>query len=419
MALQSQMINAGTRSQFMMSRTRPRRPRRWPLIAIVTVVLASLAWLVWPERDSNESPGELDPALVAAADETETAPAVALPSADASPAANERGSVAAGRNTASPSAPATSGTRSEPAREPGAVAVTTPPPSPPAPVAESTAAKPQPLPVLSASESVPAQNRVSAPPPAGRIATLVALADSEPVETRAALTEAYLSGTLAPADARLVLATLDRINARLLFSPEPVQNDPFSRIYLVQPGDSLERIARRETAGGADWRFLQRINRIKNPRGIQINQRIKLPVGTFHAVIDKSDFRMDLFLVDNGNRVLVASYPVGLGELNSTPEGLAKVRKGSKLIDPEWYNPRTGEYFAAGDGKNPIGEHWIGLSSLAEGDRLFDGYGIHGTIEPDSIGKSVSMGCVRMLPEHVEVVYEMLTEPESTVEVRR
>jgi hypothetical protein len=28
------------------------------------------------------------------------------------------------------------------------------------------------------------------------------------------------------------------------------------------------------------------------------------------------------------------------------------------------------------------------------------------------------MGCVRLLPEHVEVVYEMLTEPESTVEVR-
>ena len=114
----------------------------------------------------------------------------------------------------------------------------------------------------------------------------------------------------------------------------------------------------------------------------------------------------------------VASYPVGLGELNSTPEGVAKVRKGSKLIDPEWYNPRTGEYFAAGDPKNPIGEHWIGLSSASEGDRLFDGYGIHGTIEPGSIGRSVSMGCVRLLPEHVEVVYEMLTEPESTVEVR-
>ncbi len=420
MALQSQSINAGTRSQFMMSRTsrsRRRRPRRWPFAVIAIVGVTGLAWLLWPSGEPAADPSDStasDPLLVATADRPPVRDGrdldrreAARPATTPSPAASIPTPSALPESKATPSKP-------EPAP-------TTPEPAPATPVVDRPAApKADPvLPVLTATETIPAPDR-AAPSPArgGRVASLVALADQDPVETRAALTEAYVSGSLSPAEERLALETLERINARLLFSPEPVQNDPFSRIYLVQPGDSLERIAKRELAGGPDWRFIQRINRIRNPRAIQVNQRLKLPVGTFHAVVHKRDFRMDLFLVNNGDRVLVASHPVGLGELNSTPEGLAKVRKGSKLIDPEWYNPRTGEYFAAGDPKNPIGEHWIGLSSAADGDRLFDGYGIHGTIEPDSIGQSVSMGCVRLLPEHVEVVYEMLTEPESTVEVR-
>ncbi|HEX2692765.1 MAG TPA: L,D-transpeptidase family protein [Gemmatimonadaceae bacterium] len=39
---------------------------------------------------------------------------------------------------------------------------------------------------------------------------------------------------------------------------------------------------------------------------------------------------------------------------------------------------------------------------------LGDGYGIHGTDEPESIGHSVSHGCVRMLNEDVEKLYPMV-----------
>jgi lipoprotein-anchoring transpeptidase ErfK/SrfK len=39
---------------------------------------------------------------------------------------------------------------------------------------------------------------------------------------------------------------------------------------------------------------------------------------------------------------------------------------------------------------------------------LGDGYGIHGTDEPKSIGRSVSHGCVRMLNEDVEQLYPMV-----------
>ncbi len=248
----------------------------------------------------------------------------------------------------------------------------------------------------------PLAETVTLPTSANRVSRLVELAERDPVEARAALTELLLAGELSADQERLARSAVD----------------PFSRIYQVQPGDSLERIARREAGNTVDWRFIQRINGIRNPRAIQVGQRLKLPVGHFHAVVDKGGYRMDLFLVNDSGRVLVRSFPVGLGELNSTPEGVARVRPGSKLIDPEWHNPRTREYFPSGHPENPIGTRWIGLVSVQDGDQLFDTYGIHGTIEPNSIGRSISMGCIRLLPGDVELVYEVLTEAGSTVEIR-
>ena len=60
----------------------------------------------------------------------------------------------------------------------------------------------------------------------------------------------------------------------------------------------------------------------------------------------------------------------------------------------------------------------MGLQGVEEHNRDFSGYGIHGTIEPESIGRQSSMGCIRMRPEDVEVVYEVLVEGASTIEIR-
>ena len=38
----------------------------------------------------------------------------------------------------------------------------------------------------------------------------------------------------------------------------------------------------------------------------------------------------------------------------------------------------------------------------------FPGYGIHGTVEPESIGKQVTAGCVRMRNEEVEQLYMLI-----------
>ena len=73
---------------------------------------------------------------------------------------------------------------------------------------------------------------------------------------------------------------------------------------------------------------------------------------------------------------------------------------------------------SANDPANPIGEHWIGLAPDEERIRGLDGYGIHGTIDLDSIGRQASMGCVRMRPDDVELIYGVLMEDISTVVIR-
>ncbi|TVQ54093.1 MAG: LysM peptidoglycan-binding domain-containing protein [Phycisphaerales bacterium] len=250
-----------------------------------------------------------------------------------------------------------------------------------------------------------------------RMESGMARADAnEPVEARRLLTLAYDSGELSRSEMRTVRQKLTQLNERLVFSPEIVQGDPFSFGYTVRSGDSLARLTTRQGAQ-VDWRLIQRINRVSRPERIYPGQQLKLISGPFHAVVHKSEYRLDLYLGDGSERVFVRSFPVGLGEFDSTPIGRFKVRTNSKLINPAWTNPRTREYFSPDNPENPIGNHWIGLKGIDEHLADVDGYGIHGTIEPDSIGQQRSMGCIRLHNEDVELIYELLVEERSTVTV--
>jgi len=252
---------------------------------------------------------------------------------------------------------------------------------------------------------------------ASQVSAAVALIPRDPVAARRALTKAIDTNALAGATLASALEGIELANSQLLFAPVAVSNDPLQTTYTIKPGDSLAKIAK---AAGmkADWRLLQRLNNIKDPGKISVGQKLKVPLGTFHAVVHRDAFRMDVYQDNGTDRVIVGSFPVGLGERNGTPLGVFKVRAGSTLINPEWRNPRTGEYFSAGDPKNPIGEYWIGLAGADESTKNFLGYGIHGTVEPGSIGQNASMGCVRMHSDDVALVYELLTEDGSRIDIR-
>lgn len=245
------------------------------------------------------------------------------------------------------------------------------------------------------------------------------VAQSKPVEARDILNRALFDRSTTERDRETLRERIQRINETLVFSRAVAPGDKVSRSYTIGPGDSLAKIAANEKTD-ADWRLIAQINGISDPRRIRVGQTVKLLQGPFHAVVYKSRFRLDLFASatdSSGNRLFLRSFPVGLGEFGSTPTGSFVVRPQSKLINPVWTNPRNGQYFGADNPENPIGEHWIGLDPADDASASFTQYGLHGTIDPGSIGLEKSMGCVRLAAPDIELLYGLLVENKSTVEI--
>lgn len=258
-----------------------------------------------------------------------------------------------------------------------------------------------------------------------------AVADRKPVEARAQLNKVLLDPRTDAKDRDGLRKWIAQLNQDLFFSPTVFAADPLAETYKVVSGDNLVRIARKQ-GSVSEPNIITRLNRLTNPNALQIGQSLKVVKGPFHAVVTKSAFRMDIYagaapspsslgasgLPDGAEPgwTYICSYMVGLGEKGATPIANFVV-KDNKLVDPAWANPRTGEKFASNDPKNPIGERWLGLSGLDDKSKGFEKYGIHGTIQPESIGAEMSMGCVRMRAEDVEVVYDLLMPKVSVVKI--
>ncbi|MEZ2140871.1 L,D-transpeptidase family protein [Bradyrhizobium sp. DN5] len=109
--------------------------------------------------------------------------------------------------------------------------------------------------------------------------------------------------------------------------------------------------------------------------------------------IDKTRATLKAF---DGSSHLVAFYPATIGSPDRpTPTGTLKVT-GTHEQPTYHYNPeykfksvKSKRPFDIKPGpNNPVGSYWIGLSA--------QGYGIHGTAEPDRVSKSASHGCIRL-----------------------
>jgi len=90
-------------------------------------------------------------------------------------------------------------------------------------------------------------------------------------------------------------------------------------------------------------------------------------------------------------------FPTAVGAPKSpSPTGSYKIV--SRIPEPTWYT--KGRIVPPGKA-NPLGTRWLGLS--------IQGYGIHGTNNPSSIGHNASHGCIRMRNHDVEELFEMVT----------
>ncbi len=227
------------------------------------------------------------------------------------------------------------------------------------------------------------------------------------ITAREHLTDAVKFG-LSHSDLIEARAALTRIGNETIFGPTIIDGDPFVSRYTIQSGDSLGKVANKYSVTDD---FLAAINGIANKNRIRAGQNIKVVHGPFNAKIDPTTFVMDIYLQDT----LVRHYKVGLGEHGSTPPGRWKV--GDKIENPTYHPPRGGKIILADDPENPLGERWIKLIGIAGKAVGQTSYGIHGTIEPDSIGRNKSMGCVRMHNEDVAEVFTYLATDKSIVDI--
>lgn len=169
---------------------------------------------------------------------------------------------------------------------------------------------------------------------------------------------------------------------KALFSKEIT---PDSVAYTVKSGDSLYVLARKNHT---TVDLIKKINGLKSD-SIYPGMKLKIHKGTFSIAIDKS--KNTLILYSSGEAV--KKYSVATGKKNCTPVGEFKIT--DKLMNPTWF--KTGAILPPGSPENALGTRWMGFDKA--------GYGIHGTIDPKSIGTQASEGCIRMLNADVEELY--------------
>ena len=127
-----------------------------------------------------------------------------------------------------------------------------------------------------------------------------------------------------------------------------------------------------------------------------------------------SAFTLELYL----QNTFVKTYPVGLGKPGfETPTGEWRVRPGDKHIKPPWTDPDTGRVYRGDDPDYPLGSRWIGLEGLSGNALGRTGFALHGTNDPNQIGRPGSRGCIRLHNGDAVAVYNMLIPGLSRVRI--
>ena len=201
---------------------------------------------------------------------------------------------------------------------------------------------------------------------------------------------------------------LGELNKKLVFSSFPT---PDSTIYTVKAGDNLTNISKRYKveAGSGDIAIghIRRINGLKT-HNIFPNDKLKILTGQINVKVNKTTFTLTLYV----NNDFIKEYRISVGDPNKncdTPAGTYTI--GTKTIHPTWYKKTEDgrkEEVPYGDSRNVLGTRWMAFN---ENPSL----GIHGTTMPDSIGKKISNGCIRMYNADVEEVYDLIPQGAKVV----
>ena len=210
------------------------------------------------------------------------------------------------------------------------------------------------------------------------------LAQNHLAEAHLELSEWFGDPRFSAAEDAQLTDLLDRLAGTVIYSRQHL----LERAYEVQPGDTLDKIAE---AYEVPWELLANINGIRDPRAVRPGDQLKVVKGPFNAYVSLSRFQLVLYL---GNRY-AGRFRIGVGKDQETPEGKFVVL--SKVTNPTYYGQPV---IDKDDPSNPLGEYAIDL-----GNSIW----IHGTNDPQSIGRADSRGCIRLAERDVKDVFEILT----------
>jgi L,D-transpeptidase ErfK/SrfK len=220
------------------------------------------------------------------------------------------------------------------------------------------------------------------------------------VEAQLRLSAALRAGVDGP-KGKAVREALINLAGRAQLSGARLPEDTYSKAYQVARGDSVTRIGQKFLI---PKELVMRLNGMTSS-DIAAGQPIKVVQGPVNVEISKSRHELQAWLGD----ICVRVYQVGIGKTNSTPEGTFVVK--NKMVSPPYqpqHKPKS-EHRDGGAADNPLGTRWIDIGNH---------YGIHGTIDPTSIGSDVSEGCIRMHNKEVEELYDLMVQGGSKVIVK-
>jgi len=277
-----------------------------------------------------------------------------------------------------------------PTAEPPAIA-------PPAAVKEPSPAGPPPTSREPAVKPVP-----PAPPPRKRDDLGAQIGEAKALEKDGALVaarEKYMSLLRRTRDPRLgaeIEAAIGRLNIAIIVTPLP---SPEKKEHIVKPGDFIQKIAK---TYGTTVELLKKSNSIANPDVIRAGDRFVVFTARFSLSVSKKRNEMILW----ADKKFFKKYRIGTGKYDRTPSGTFMVSDKDK--EPVWWkNGKAIAYTGDPDGENILGTRWMTLRATGDTPDV-RGYGIHGTWEDDSIGKSESAGCIRMHNSDVEELFMLI-----------
>jgi L,D-transpeptidase ErfK/SrfK len=212
------------------------------------------------------------------------------------------------------------------------------------------------------------------------------------------------------------------------FEIDADQDDVVGLVQVVKVGkdDTLSDIARRFNVG---YEEIVRANPKVDPwlpgAGHEVivpSQHILPNAPREGIVINQAAMRLYYFPKRKaGERQVVYTHPIGIGKVGwATPQGSTKVIRKAK--DPVWRpgagvraeHKENGEILPAvvpAGPDNPLGNRAMYLA--------WPSYLIHGTNKPAGVGLRSSHGCIRLYPEDIEAIYEMVPVGEKVTVVNQ